>query len=89
MMQRLECSNKVDEDNNPTGGSVEGIGIEINWQDGPVGNGTKHNTANGAFVEGVIQAALQRIQFFENSKFACEENEIAADQSNNSNPHLK
>jgi len=41
MMQKLTCENEVDENNNPTGGSVIGIGIKINWQDGRRGTGPK------------------------------------------------
>lgn len=61
MMQELKFSNKVDDLNNPAGGSVEGMGIKINWQDGPLGIGPKREKPTGAFVEGVIQAAIQRI----------------------------
>ena len=39
-----------------------------------------HEEPNGAFVEGVIQAAIGRLRFFQtgaNGKFACRENAIA------------
>lgn len=76
-MQELKCLNKVDENNNPTGGSVDGIGLKINWQEGPLGTGTKRIPPNGAFVEGIIQAALQRLEFFQATKFNCLENSMA------------
>lgn len=72
-MQELKCSNKVDD----LSGSVEGNGIKINWQNGPLGLGAKRILPNGAFVEGVIQAVIQRLQFFQLSKFNCEENKTA------------
>jgi hypothetical protein len=63
---------KTDENNNPTGGSTTGIGMSIEWQDG-----IKNNGQNGAFVEDVITAAIQRLEFFNDSKFRCRENSLA------------
>lgn len=77
MMQEIKANNKVDENGNPSGGSVEAIGIKINWQDGPLGRGTERKEPNGAFVEGVMQSTIQRLEFFQNSKFKCRENAIA------------
>lgn len=76
-MQEIEAKNEVDENQNPTGGYAKGIGISIEWQDGPLGIGADRKEPNGAFVEGVIQAALQRIEFFQGSKFKCRENALA------------
>ena len=36
MLQKLFVRNISDENNNPAGGMVRGVGIEINWQDGPL-----------------------------------------------------
>ncbi len=77
MRQELTIDNKLDENGNPTGGSAYAIGIDIRWQDGPLGNPPNMEKHNGAFVEGVLQAALGRLQFFQASKFACRENAIA------------
>ena len=77
----------VDEVGNPTGGvttmAAPGIGpgsvvpgenvLVIAWQDGIVGD----DGQNGTFVEDVIEAARQRLQFFQGSKFRCRENAIA------------
>lgn len=63
--------------------------IYIRWQDGPLGRvGTAERQApNGAFVEDVIEAALQRLEWYQRpegdgafleGKFACEENHAAA-----------
>lgn len=77
MLQKVISENKTDTDGNPTGGHSKGVGIEINWQDGPLGRGESRNGPNGAFVEGVIEAARQRLQFFQQSKFKCRENSLA------------
>ena len=71
----------VDADGHPTGGEtfmdVSGDGdikMSITWQDGVV-----HPTEgqNGAFVEDVLEAARQRLQFFNSTEFRCRENSIA------------
>lgn len=77
MMQEIKSVNISDTNGNPTGGSVSGVGISINWQDGPLGTGSERKDPNGAFVEGVILAAIQRIEYFQNSKFKCRENACA------------
>jgi len=69
--------NVADVAGNPTGGSVEGIGLKIEWQNGPLGRGEDRKEPNGAFVETVISAAKQRLEYFERSKFACRENAAA------------
>ena len=77
MRQALDCRNVTDANGNPTGGWVTGVGISINWQRGPLGRDGDRLEPNGAFVEGVIEAALRRLQFFQGSKFACSENQAA------------
>ena len=76
---KIVSENKVDEDHNPTGGSVRGVGLQIDWQDGPRGQaGTDELLPpNGAFIEDIIYAAIQRLEFFNNSKFRCRENSMA------------
>lgn len=77
MRQQLTTLNSVDEQQNPTGGHVIGTGISIVWQNGPLGRDGDRKEPNGAFVEGVIEAAYQRLQFYQtasNGRFACAEN---------------
>lgn len=76
-MDKYEAENKNDGDGNPGGGTVYGVGMAIEWQDGPLGRGEKRTEPNGAFVETVIAAALQRIEYYQTSKFKCRENAIA------------
>lgn len=76
----------TDEKGNPTGGYtyLEGVTVledeghggiaamEIHWQDGVIKEGQ-----NGAFVEDVLEAARQRLLFFNSSSFKCRENSLA------------
>ncbi len=74
MRQPINAQHKTDENGNPTGGTTTGLGIEINWQDGPLGRGDDMVEPSGAFVEGVLAAALERLQFYNGGKFNCAEN---------------
>ena len=69
--------NYIDSRGNPEGGEVIGTGITIVWQKGPLGRGTDRKEPNGAFVEDVIKAAISRLEFYQESKFACQHNEAA------------
>lgn len=81
---KLEATNVLDAAGNPTGGEVR---LEISghpellvkWQDGARGEQGKPGLAepNGAFVEDVLWAALQRLEFFQESQYRCRENAIA------------
>jgi hypothetical protein len=69
--------NNHDEQGHPAGGTVSGVGLSIQWQNGPLGRGEDRKAPNGAFVETVIAAALQRIEDYQASKFKCRENALA------------
>lgn len=86
----LEATNALDENGNPTGGFVDlHVGedqhvLKIMWQDGPRGTGEtnadgspKLADPNGAFVEDVLWAALQRLEFFNESKYRDRANSLA------------
>ena len=80
MDQAIEQKHDVDGDGNPAGGHTVGVGIDIVWQDGPLGRGDDQKEPNGAFVEGVIKSAIGRMQFYQEAnegKFRCRENAIA------------
>ena len=77
-----QFENRTDADGNPAGGYFSGVGISITWQDGPVMG--SHRRPNGAFVEDVAAALIERIAWYQgepdsegNGRFACEENAIA------------
>lgn len=65
-----------DANGNPAGGVSTGIGFTISWQNGPLGrSGTsERHGPNGAFVEDVIQAVIGRIEFYQASRFSCQDN---------------
>ena len=77
MKDTYKAENRVDDQHRPAGGFVEGVGLRIDWQNGPLGRGDERKEPNGAFVETVIDAAKQRIESYQNSDFKCEENEQA------------
>jgi hypothetical protein len=73
----------TDNKGNPTGGftsmSVDAgeeirDAISIAWQDGIIHPG---GVQNGAFVEDVLEAARQRLLYFNSTKFRCRENSLA------------
>ena len=80
MLDSFTAENKADANNLPAGGSVRGTGLSIDWQNGPLGTGADRREPNGAFVETVIEAARQRIEWYQTAcdrRFACRENAIA------------
>ena len=77
MNQEITEDNKVNEQGNPAGGRTTGIGISINWQDGPLAEDGQIKEPTGAFVEGVVNAAVGRLQFYQASQFKCFENAMA------------
>jgi len=77
------------ETSNPAGGWVKGTGLEINWQDGPLGQEDERKEPNGAFVETVISAVIQRLEFYQESKFKCDTNANAISHLNNALSHLE
>lgn len=77
MLQKFTAENDNDVHGKPAGGIVRGVGMAIYWQNGPLGRGAERQEPNGAFVETVIAAAKQRIEYYQESGFACRENSIA------------
>lgn len=63
-----------DTNGNPAGGSTYGNGFAISWQNGPLGRGNDRKEPNGAFVEDVIKAAVDRISYYQQGRFASERN---------------
>ena len=64
----------TDANGNPNGGTASGRGFTISWQNGPLGRDTERKEPNGAFVEDVLAAVIDRITFYQNGRFACPEN---------------
>lgn len=77
MLGTFQAENTMNSEGKSAGGYVEGVGLRIDWQDGPLGRGENRLEPNGAFVETVIAAAVQRIEFYQSGEFKCRENAIA------------
>ena len=77
MLQDYYKKNYTDRDGNPAGGVAYAPGLEIQWQNGPLGRGADRQPENGAFVETVIAIARDRLAFYQFSPFACEANASA------------
>src|SRR5262245_15968216 len=67
----------LDEQGNPAGGVSTGRGFTISWQHGPLGRNGARQEPNGAFVEDGIVAVISRIEFYQQGKFWCQENQEA------------
>lgn len=77
MQQPFTSEHRNDPDGNPAGGHSESVGVTVDWQDGPLGRGADRKDPNGAFVETVIAIAVDRIEYYQSSQFACRENALA------------
>ncbi len=73
----VHSSHFTDEDGCPSGGTTHGVGFAIGWQNGPLVRDANREEPNGAFVTDVIKAAIDRLEFYQQSKFASEHNENA------------
>lgn len=77
MLVPIEEEHYSDENGNPAGGWTYGKGFDIAWQKGPLAVDGVRQEPNGAFVESIIQAAIGRIEFYQNSKFHSIHNAVA------------
>lgn len=76
----IESNHWTDLRGTPMGGATYGKGFAISWQNGALGGPSGvRSEPNGAFVEDVIQAAVDRLEYYQGSKFACQENAQALD----------
>lgn len=75
--QEIIAENWLDDNGRPAGGYVSSVGFDIIWQNGPLGRGDERAEPNGAFVETVLRAALQRIEHYQETRFRCRENALA------------
>ena len=77
MKSEITSNHFNDADGNPSGGITFGRGFAIGWQNGPLGRGEDRIEPNGAFVEDVLASALDRLNYYQESRFNCEHNAIA------------
>lgn len=76
MLQDIKSTHNT-EGGAPMGGHTEAIGLSIEWQNGALSVDGVRKDPNGCFVETVIAAALDRLEYYQSSKFACRENALA------------
>ena len=77
MDQKVESHQFSEANGNPAGGQTFGPGLCIAWQNGPLAVDGQRKEPNGCFVETVIEAAIQRLEFYQQSKFRSDYNEQA------------
>ena len=82
MESPITSSHFDDANGNPAGGTTYGRGFAITWQNGPLGRDEGRKEANGAFVEDIIKAALDRLEYYQRSRWACDYNARAIDGLN-------
>lgn len=71
------AEHNTDANGKPAGGKSWGTGFEINWQNGPLVVDGVRRQPTGAFVETVIQAAADRIRYYQSGEFSCRQNALA------------
>jgi hypothetical protein len=76
MIQTIDSSH-VTEEGVPAGGMTLATGLSIEWQNGPLVVDGERVDPNGCFVETVILAAKDRLEYYETTEFACQENKTA------------
>jgi hypothetical protein len=75
--QKINSKHLLNKEGKPAGGKTTGTGISIKWQNGPLAVDGERKEPNGAFVEGVISAAIDRLEFYQGTEFSCRENALA------------
>ena len=74
--------NWIDPNGRPDGGHSFGVGFMIAWQRWPMIVDGKPIPQTGAFVEHVLAAVLDRLQFLQKTSFACQETVTAIEHVN-------
>ena len=77
MRSPIRSTHWNDADGNPAGGSTFGNGFAVSWQNGPLGCGADRREPNGAFVEDLVAAAIDRLEFYQKGRFNCGANNTA------------
>jgi|SRR3990167_761912 len=77
MSGQVFTNNFTDNNGDPLGGVTYGPGFAIAWQHGPLGQGKQRLNPTGASVEDILEGCRQRLEFYQTSRFACEENKKA------------
>ena len=75
--QPLLSSHFNDASGAPAGGTTYAPGLCIGWQNGPLAVDGTRKDPNGCFVETVIRAAIDRLEYYQSSRFASDYNDRA------------
>lgn len=71
----LHSNHWTDDNGNPDGGQAHGCGFAIAWQRGAMVDSDGNRIhQSGAFVEDIISAAKDRLEYFQATRFACDYN---------------
>lgn len=82
MSKDLNSTQWADKEGRADGGQSFGPGFCIAWQRGPLVVNGERKEQNGAFIETVIAAVRDRLEFHQEGPFACKENQLAIDYLN-------
>lgn len=74
MKQGFKSEHWKDTNGNPAGGVSYGVGFAVSWQHGPLGRDADRIQPNGAFVEDLLGVVMDRIEYYQDSRFNCKEN---------------
>lgn len=75
--QPITSNHFSDANGAPAGGTTFAPGLCIGWQNGPLAVDGTRKEPNGCFVETVIRAAIDRLEYYQQSKFKCDYNDWA------------
>ncbi len=82
--QQIRSNHQTDANGHPSGGDTKGLGLSIIWQRGPLRTADGEvKEPNGCFVETVIEAAVDRLEYYQHTKFASDFNEEAIEHLQN------
>ena len=70
----VKCEDFFDADGNVVGGYVQGVGLAIQWQDGPSGPERRYT---GSVVEDPLRGARFRLTSYQSTAYACDANAVA------------
>jgi hypothetical protein len=74
MKQGFKSQHWSDENGCPQGGCSFGTGFAISWQNGALGRGEDRKEPNGAFIEDVLGAVIDRLEYYQGTRFRCDDN---------------
>jgi len=79
VLQPYDIQFDLDGNGKPAGGCARAVGLEVTFQNGPLGapGDPNRQEPNGAFVETLIAIARDRIQWYNDNGFGCRENSCA------------